>query len=108
MRGPEGSDYEGKIFDLEIRFPENYPLSPPNIRFTSRIDHPNISTETGQVTSDVLNHAWDPKIASLSQILQAIFAMLKHPKSPVVKERDLLNITMSSKRKQKDCFKPSE
>ena len=107
MRGPEGSDYEGKIFDLEIRFPENYPLSPPNIRFTSRIDHPNISTETGQVTLDVLNHAWDPKIASLSQILQTVFAMLK-PKSPSVKDTDLLNITMSSKRKQKDCFKPSE
>ena len=35
MVGPEGSSYQGKMFHLDINFPENYPVGPPKIKFKS-------------------------------------------------------------------------
>ena len=42
--GPKDSYYEGCIFNAKIQFPENFPIGPPVIKFTSQIYHPNIYT----------------------------------------------------------------
>lgn len=39
--GPSGTAYEGGLFRAILNFPKDYPLSPPNMRFTSEIFHPN-------------------------------------------------------------------
>lgn len=31
ITGPSGTPYEGGTFELEIKMPENYPFSPPNV-----------------------------------------------------------------------------
>lgn len=40
--GPPGTPYEGGYFKAHIRFPGNYPFSPPTFRFLTKIWHPNI------------------------------------------------------------------
>ena len=45
--GPKDSCYEGGIFILDIIFPPLYPLRPPNIKFRTKIWHPNICSKTG-------------------------------------------------------------
>ena len=67
------------MFHLDIKFPANYPLNPPKIRFKSKITHPYISTETGEIYLDVLGDAWNPKIVSLSKVLHIISKMLSEP-----------------------------
>lgn len=40
-RGPEGTPYEGGVFPAILNFPADYPLSPPTMRFTCEMLHPN-------------------------------------------------------------------
>ena len=42
LRGPETSAFYGGVFHLEITFPQNYPVSPPDIRLKTTIPHPNV------------------------------------------------------------------
>jgi len=46
-RGPEGTAYEGGLFPAVLTFPRDYPLSPPSMRFTCEMFHPN-STRRGR------------------------------------------------------------
>jgi len=41
IQGPEGTPFEGGIFPAELRFPKDYPLAPPSMRFLGEIWHPN-------------------------------------------------------------------
>ena len=42
FQGPEGTSYEGGIFQVSICFPSDYPSSPPNVHFKTPIFHPNV------------------------------------------------------------------
>ena len=46
LRGPEQSAFHGGVFHLEIRFPTNYPMSPPTITLATPIPHPNVFGST--------------------------------------------------------------
>ena len=41
IEGPEGTPFEGGIFEAELKFPQDYPLAPPTMRFIGDIWHPN-------------------------------------------------------------------
>ena len=41
IQGPEGTPFEGGIFPAELKFPKDYPLAPPTMRFTCEMWHPN-------------------------------------------------------------------
>ncbi len=47
--GCKDSPYEGGIFEVKIDISNNYPLLPPKLFFKTRIFHPNIHWETGEV-----------------------------------------------------------
>ncbi|KAJ1970469.1 Ubiquitin-conjugating enzyme E2 2, partial [Dimargaris verticillata] len=39
--GPEDTPFEDGIFRLKLTFDETYPNKPPNVRFVTRMFHPN-------------------------------------------------------------------
>lgn len=41
IQGPENTPFEGGIFPAELKFPKDYPLSPPKMKFLGEIWHPN-------------------------------------------------------------------
>lgn len=45
--------FPGGIFKLELFLPEDYPMTPPKIRFLTRIFHPNVD-KLGRICLDVL------------------------------------------------------
>lgn len=44
--GPPGTPYEGGTYYVDIRIPQEYPFRPPNMRFQTKIWHPNVSSQT--------------------------------------------------------------
>lgn len=55
IKGPPASFYEGYEFDLEISVPEQYPMLPPQIKFLSKIFHPNVLYEVSNLQNN-FNH----------------------------------------------------
>ena len=41
IQGPEGTPFEGGIFPAELKFPKDYPLAPPKMKFQTEVWHPN-------------------------------------------------------------------
>ncbi|KAM5510953.1 ubiquitin-conjugating enzyme E2 35 [Fusarium oxysporum f. sp. phaseoli] len=53
IHGPAQSPYEGGVFSLELFLPDDYPMTPPKIRFLTKIFHPNVD-KLGRICLDVL------------------------------------------------------
>lgn len=47
IRAPPDSAYEGFTFDLSIDVGADYPLTPPKMKFLTKIFHPNVHYEVG-------------------------------------------------------------
>nr|XP_044607682.1 ubiquitin-conjugating enzyme E2 R1 isoform X5 [Equus asinus] len=52
--GPPNTYYEGGYFKARLKFPIDYPYSPPAFRFLTKMWHPNIY-ETGDVCISILH-----------------------------------------------------
>ncbi|ORX75567.1 putative ubiquitin-conjugating enzyme E2 [Basidiobolus meristosporus CBS 931.73] len=75
--GPTQSPYEGGAFKLELFLPEDYPLSPPKVRFLTKIFHPNID-KLGRICLDILKDKWSPAL-QIRTLLLSIQALLSAP-----------------------------
>uniref|UniRef100_A0A7S4I543 UBC core domain-containing protein n=1 Tax=Odontella aurita TaxID=265563 RepID=A0A7S4I543_9STRA len=49
IKGPQGTPYEGGVFEIDIQIPKQYPFEPPKMKFNTKIWHPNISSQTGAI-----------------------------------------------------------
>jgi len=46
FEGPPDTPYEGGKYIVDIRIPNDYPFRPPIMKFTTRLWHPNVSSQT--------------------------------------------------------------
>jgi len=77
MAGPSSSPYESGIFKLELFLTSDYPMSPPKVRFLTRIYHPNID-KLGRICLDILKDKWSPAL-TIRTVLISIQALLSAP-----------------------------
>ncbi|BEJ17129.1 hypothetical protein CspHIS471_0605300 [Cutaneotrichosporon sp. HIS471] len=75
--GPVGSPYEGGVFDVDIRIPEDYPFSPPHVQFVTKVYHCNVS-QHGAICLDLLKTAWSPAL-SLYKVVLSLSSLLTDP-----------------------------
>ena len=62
MTGPNGTPYSQGLWKLSLKIPDSYPAAPPTATFQTRIWHPNIEENTGNVCVDTLKKDWEPKL----------------------------------------------
>ncbi|XP_039252991.1 ubiquitin-conjugating enzyme E2 G2-like [Styela clava] len=90
IMGPIGTPFEGGVFSAVMTFPSDYPLSPPTMRFTCDMFHPNIYPD-GRVCISILHapgddpmgyessaERWSP-VQSVEKILLSVISMLAEP-----------------------------
>ncbi|KAJ1985748.1 Ubiquitin-conjugating enzyme E2 2 [Dimargaris cristalligena] len=75
--GPEDTPFEDGIFKLRLTFDETYPNKPPNVRFSSRMFHPNVYA-SGELCLDILQNRWSPTY-DVASILTSIQSLLHDP-----------------------------
>uniref|UniRef100_A0A7N2KPH8 E2 ubiquitin-conjugating enzyme n=1 Tax=Quercus lobata TaxID=97700 RepID=A0A7N2KPH8_QUELO len=88
--GPPDTLYEGGFFNAIMSFPSNYPNSPPTVKFTSEIWHPNVYPD-GRVCISILHppgedpngyelasERWTP-VHTVESIVLSIISMLSGP-----------------------------
>lgn len=54
--GPEGTAYDGGLFQAKMTFEEDYPLSPPSLYFKTKIFNCNINESNGRVCISIINN----------------------------------------------------
>jgi len=80
MHGPEETPYHGGLYHIDIVIPQDYPYSPPKMKFDTKIWHPNISSQTGAICLDVLGKEWSPALTIRTALL-SIQALLSAPEA---------------------------
>ncbi|XP_035277600.1 ubiquitin-conjugating enzyme E2 R2-like [Anguilla anguilla] len=88
--GPPNTLYEGGYFKARIKFPTDYPYSPPSFRFLTKMWHPNIY-ENGDVCISILHppvddpqsgelpsERWNPT-QNVRTILLSVISLLNEP-----------------------------
>jgi len=101
--GPEDTPYEGGIFRLEIFFPREYPFKAPNIRFNTKIYHPNID-KSGGICLDILKDKWSPAL-TISNLLISICSLLTDPNVNDPLEASIADMYIKDKEKYNEIAK---
>ena len=78
--GPAGSPYDDGCFNLVMTFPDNYPFKPPHVCFNTKVFHPSVKQDDGEICMEIINTAWKPTRGVL-WILEILHSMLKEPDS---------------------------
>ena len=76
LRGPVDSPYTKGLFSLTLKFPQDYPNSPPAAKFNTPVFHPNVNS-SGRI-------CWSSSDSNGSQfqapvLISAICALLEEP-----------------------------
>ena len=77
LKGGDGTPFEGLSYKLDLRFPPDYPFSPPQITFVTPCFHPNVD-ERGNICLDILKDKWSASL-SVSAVLQSLRSLLGDP-----------------------------
>ncbi|TKX26027.1 ubiquitin-conjugating enzyme E2-3 [Elsinoe australis] len=81
FKGPPDTPFDGGLYRVDIRIPNEYPFQPPKMKFLTKIWHPNISSVTvsaGAICLDTLGTAWSP-ILTLKSALISLQSLLSSP-----------------------------
>jgi ubiquitin-protein ligase len=63
---------------LIVTISDDYPFSPPKVKFSPTIFHPNVFAVSGDICLDILKDAWTPAL-TISRICLSILSLLDAP-----------------------------
>ncbi|KAJ3691783.1 hypothetical protein LUZ61_020947 [Rhynchospora tenuis] len=78
---------------LTMLFPRDYPFHPPDVRFKSRLYHPNIYAD-GHICASILHLEWTPALSQPQLILLSIQSILDSPILEAPANQEAANLYM--------------
>ena len=79
--GPEGTPYEGGHFKVEVTFPQEYPMKPPQLKFATKIYHPSVN-QMGDLAYDAPGilgcRGWTPS-CTMERVREELCHLLVDP-----------------------------
>ena len=76
--GPPDTPYEGGHYEVDIHITPEYPFKPPQMKFITKIWHPNVSSQTGAICLDTLGTQWSP-VLTVKSALISLQSLLSSP-----------------------------
>jgi len=76
--GPQGTPYESGVFNVRLVLSQDFPRTPPKGFFLTKVFHPNVNVETGEICVDTLKRDWNPNLG-IRHVLLVIRCLLIHP-----------------------------
>ena len=102
--GPAGSPYDGGRFTVNIDFRDNYPFKCPKLQFVTKIYHPNIKTETGEICAEAIKNSWVPTL-NADFIIKMLRELIGNPTAENPMETDIARELMVSTDKFRNTAK---
>lgn len=76
--GPHDTPYEGGNFVVNIDFSDNYPFKAPKVLFKTKIFHPNIKQDTGEICAQAIENNWVPTL-NARFVIESLVTLMKNP-----------------------------
>ena len=78
LDGPPSTPYANGTFHLAFTFTEQYPFKAPSIKFITKIHHPNVKKETGEICNAIIADDWGPTL-NVKHCVAVMKAILEAP-----------------------------
>ena len=79
VEGAKGTPFEGGYFHFKINIPENYPFEPPEVKMVTKVYHPNINYESGNICVNILKKDNWTSTNSIQSVLLSLQGLLSNP-----------------------------
>ena len=84
----EGTAYEAGNFMLEMDFSDNYPFKAPKVLFKTKIYHPNVKTDTGEICTQAIEKSWVPT-QNAKYVIESLISLIVSPRPEDALEQDI-------------------
>lgn len=78
IKGPRDTSFEGGIYEIRLEIPQDYPNKPPDCKFITKIFHPNVDFNTGEICHELFKEKWLPT-CSLESVCRMILDLMVYP-----------------------------
>lgn len=82
---PKTEKYQ-KDYEIVFTILQNYPISPPKVKFISKVFHPNVNYDGEMCLRSITN--WSSMTSSLEKVVYEIISLLKCPNFDSVMNKD--------------------
>lgn len=89
--GPQDTPYMGGKFVVNVDFTDNYPFKAPKVHFKTKIFHPNIKQDTGEICAQAIENNWVPTL-NARFVIESLVTLLKNPNADHPLEAEIADL----------------